>query len=218
MQVQNIYSLVAKSEKLISNINTLIESLNNFKVVLDTEDDVKIKEFVDSNKFVSNSLNFMRRDALKLQPIVLDLGYYIVSVNKAYKPGWKEVFKWNTKKKKKLKEQVPILFISPEAAEYKMLVIRALGKAITPEMKIKLRQIKRYDIEYEFVLKKSFWSRDVSNLIKLTEDAIFEYLGSDKDDSKVIWFSAGKGSNNGAKKEYLILNIYPSQYDIYKYT
>lgn len=67
-----------------------------------------------------------------------------------------------------------------------------------------------YSIEYNFVIKSEFWKRDLDNMIKLSQDAVFECLRVN--DSHVLDIKGSKSLRSG-EFEYLILKIRHSEHD-----
>lgn len=67
-----------------------------------------------------------------------------------------------------------------------------------------------------FVYRDNFWQRDVTNLIKLTEDAVKDTIGID--DSVTIGFSTDKVYNDLDDFEYvvLVLEIQPKDVELVK--
>lgn len=60
-------------------------------------------------------------------------------------------------------------------------------------------------MDYDFILKKSFYRRDVSNMIKMVEDTITRYIGID--DSQVISVGARKSFIPKNNLEYVAVTI-----------
>lgn len=64
-----------------------------------------------------------------------------------------------------------------------------------------------YATDYKFVLRNSFNSRDTTNMIKATEDAIHSALGTN--DNRVIPTKSQKYHNPEMVRELIIFTIYP---------
>lgn len=67
-----------------------------------------------------------------------------------------------------------------------------------------------YSVEYNFVLKSEFWKRDIDNMIKVVQDAVFECLHVN--DSHIIEVRSRKMLRAG-DNEYLILRVGESNFD-----
>lgn len=68
-----------------------------------------------------------------------------------------------------------------------------------------------YRVDFSFILKHHFWSRDIDNLVKVTQDAIFECL--DVNDSRIVEHHNYKNLRENSEFEYLIARISISGYD-----
>lgn len=68
-----------------------------------------------------------------------------------------------------------------------------------------------YCVEFSFIIKKNFWTRDIDNMIKVVQDAIFECL--DVNDSRIIEHHNYKNIRNNSEFEYLIVRLSISNYD-----
>lgn len=68
-----------------------------------------------------------------------------------------------------------------------------------------------YRIDFSFILKKNFWIRDIDNMIKVVQDAIFECL--DVNDSRIIEHHNYKNIRDNSEYEYLIVRLSISDYD-----
>lgn len=138
--------------------------------------------------------------------VKLPLGAHATSVNDLYKPGLHKKKRWSVSKKKYIMELVPIILKSKEARDYSNLIQSNLKKYTSPEVRTQINKIKRFEIDYCFLLNSGIKRRDVSNLIKVTEDAIFSWLGK-SDDSQVFKFSATKVLKRNISQEYLLLEV-----------
>lgn len=70
-----------------------------------------------------------------------------------------------------------------------------------------------FKTKYNFILRYSFDSRDLSNMLKLVEDAIHRKLGID--DSKVVELVCAKSVlNNMSHAEFIVFEISPSNFDM----
>lgn len=71
---------------------------------------------------------------------------------------------------------------------------------------------KWFETRYQFVVRYGLETRDVSNMLKLVEDAIHRKLGID--DHSVIKLSCAKSLlNNTSRAEFIIFEIAPSEFD-----
>lgn len=68
-----------------------------------------------------------------------------------------------------------------------------------------LNQSSRVHISYDFILKKSLWRRDVSNMIKCAQDTITRYIGID--DSQVLSIFARKSLSKTNGIEWIACTI-----------
>lgn len=68
-----------------------------------------------------------------------------------------------------------------------------------------LNQQSLVHISYDFILRKSLWRRDLSNMIKCTQDTITRYIGID--DSQVLSIYARKSINKSNNIEYVVCTI-----------
>lgn len=103
------------------------------------------------------------------------LGVYIPSTNYLYKPGIR-------------KKRFPYLYKHESVVEFQERVI-ALARETDLSL---LRDVSfsQFDLSLVFLIRDRFWRRDVSNMIKATEDALVEIIGVD--DSRVISITARK--------------------------
>lgn len=69
-----------------------------------------------------------------------------------------------------------------------------------------------YKTTYQFVVRYGLETRDLSNMLKLVEDAIHRKLGID--DHSVIELNCVKSlMNNNSRSEFIIFEIMPSEFD-----
>lgn len=61
------------------------------------------------------------------------------------------------------------------------------------------------EMSYDFILRKGIGRRDVSNMLKMTEDTICRYVGVD--DSQVVILNCRKSENRQNIKEYVVVTI-----------
>lgn len=69
-----------------------------------------------------------------------------------------------------------------------------------------------FKTSYQFLVRYGFETRDLSNMLKLVEDAIHRKIGID--DHSVIELSCVKSLfNNNSRAEFIIFEIRPSEFD-----
>lgn len=68
-----------------------------------------------------------------------------------------------------------------------------------------LNDMSRVHISYDFILKRSLWRRDLSNLIKCSQDVITRYIGID--DSQVLSIYARKSLRTNTDVEWVACTI-----------
>lgn len=68
-----------------------------------------------------------------------------------------------------------------------------------------LNESSRVHISYDFILKRSLWRRDLSNLLKCTQDTVTRYIGID--DSQVLSIYARKSLRHNADIEWVACTI-----------
>lgn len=83
---------------------------------------------------------------------------------------------------------------------------------ITDFMQTFIKGRKWFKTSYQFVVRYGLETRDLSNMLKLVEDAIHRKLGID--DHSVIELSCVKSlMNNNSRSEFIIFTIEPSEFD-----
>ena len=102
-------------------------------------------------------------------------GIYIPSTNYLYKPGIRG-------------RKFPYLYKEESVAKYQKLLIY-LGET-TPLSRIQETVYFSLNLSLTFFIRDRFWLRDVSNMVKATEDAIVDIIGID--DSRVLQLTAQK--------------------------
>lgn len=68
-----------------------------------------------------------------------------------------------------------------------------------------LNSMSRVHIDYDFILKRSLWRRDTSNMLKCVQDTITRYIGID--DSQVLSIYARKSLNKNNDVEWVVCRI-----------
>ena len=106
------------------------------------------------------------------------------------------------------------LVYSNEARAFKM-TIKILMMQIFRDKSI-IKEIPfPHRLELEFILKKSYSIRDCDNMIKLTQDSIYQFF--DVDDNKINNLEVSKYDRPGGKKEFIRFIITESEKKHNKY-
>jgi Holliday junction resolvase RusA-like endonuclease len=91
------------------------------------------------------------------------------SVNNTYKPGIRQ-------------GKYPYLYKHPSVAKYQKEFIELAEK--TDLIKIRPLHVHALEVIFKFYFRTRFWNRDLTNLVKATEDALKEVV--EVDDSRTI--------------------------------
>lgn len=138
--------------------------------------------------------------------IVLKFPDKIPSVNDYLLPGLIRKKVYNKKTKKYEIKHVPTLRKSSKAKEYQSYALSQLRKIVKSEEKNEMRSWKWFKIKIEVVFKSSFLARDADNIIKLTNDVVFnQFLKID--DKYVNSVTSEKYDGQGHTNEFMILTI-----------
>lgn len=111
-------------------------------------------------------------------------------------------------------KSIPYLYSKPETKEYKLKIINYLSESY----QIQIDPHKYYSTEFFFCIKTNYNKRDLSNMKKITEDALIEWMNCKKvvkdakiDDSQFVSSSDYKVLlGDKAETEMIIFNLYSS--------
>lgn len=106
-----------------------------------------------------------------------------------------------------------VLYRSPLATKiYQEIQSQITLSGICDFMPIFTKDRKWYKTTYQFVVRYGLDTRDLSNMLKLVEDAIHRKLGID--DHSVIELNCVKSlMTNNSRAEFIIFEIMPSEFD-----
>lgn len=105
--------------------------------------------------------------------LVLKFPGKIPSVNEHLQPGIVKKKSWDAKAKKMVIHHVPVMFKSEVAKNYQSYILKELRKITTADERNVIRKWKWYKIKIEVVMNHNFEKRDADNIIKLTNDVVF---------------------------------------------
>ena len=104
--------------------------------------------------------------------------------------------------------------MAPAAKSFKERIINQLNMqddSIIEEMK----KIPLYHLHIEYVLKQGSGRRDLDNMNKLVQDALFQYLGVN--DARVVSLNIEKYAREGGRMEFILIKLSETEIDINKY-
>lgn len=105
-------------------------------------------------------------------------------------------------------------YMAPAAKDFKDRIITQLNsqdESIIEEMK----KIPLYHLHIEYVLKQGSGRRDLDNMNKLVQDALFQYLGVN--DARVVSLNIEKYAREGGNMEFILIKLTETKIDINKY-
>ena len=105
--------------------------------------------------------------------------------------------------------------MAPAAKDFKDRILAQLNsqdESIIEEMK----KIPLYHLHIEYVLKQGSGRRDLDNMNKLVQDALFQYLGVN--DARVVSLNIEKYAREGGSMEFILIKLTETKIDINKYT
>lgn len=105
--------------------------------------------------------------------LVLKFPGKIPSVNEHLQPGIVKKKAWDAKQKKVITKNIPVMFKSDVAKNYQSYILKELRKITTSDERNVIRSWKWYRIKIEVIMNHNYEKRDVDNIIKLTNDVIF---------------------------------------------
>lgn len=100
----------------------------------------------------------------------------------------------------------PIMIKSDEARNYQDYILKELRKMPIFDDKMMLRKWSWFKIKIEVVFNHEYLRRDADNIIKLTNDVIFNQFLK-VDDSRVNSVTSEKYDGKGYKNEFLVITI-----------
>lgn len=144
---------------------------------------------------------------LPVQKIASVNDYLIPVVRKVRKKGKDGKYK---------DHHVAFMTKSPDAKSYQSWMLKKLATSISLQDRALLKSWSMYQVEVNAVFNKSYQSRDVDNILKLTIDALFgQFLKIN--DNRIKRVISEKFMNPENKQEYLIIKITPKSDDRYKF-
>lgn len=107
-------------------------------------------------------------------------------------------------------------YLAPEARLFKDTVKSQLARLVNKDEYDFIKDPNAtFSLSLEFIIKGGFTRRDSSNMIKATEDSVFEYL--EMNDSRVVQSEQTKYNRQGGNKEFILIILKPSSIDVNKY-
>jgi len=102
-------------------------------------------------------------------------------------------------------------FLLPHVRDYKASLREQIAMADPlKHCKDWLHDNNVFHLQLQFIIKQSFFKRDLDNFNKATQDAIFEALNIN--DARIIELSIKKSYKEGTD-EYIIINLSQSEFD-----
>lgn len=130
----------------------------------------------------------------------------IPSVNRHLVPGIIKKKRWSRSKQKFVMDYKPIMIKSDEARNYQDYILKELRRMPIFDDKMMLRKWSWFKIKIEVVFNHEYLRRDADNIIKLTNDVIFNQFLK-VDDSRVNSVTSEKYDGKGYKNEFLVITI-----------
>jgi len=92
------------------------------------------------------------------------------------------------------------------------------GRYMAPQDESIIEEMKKiplYHLHIEYVLKQGSGRRDLDNMNKLVQDALFQYLGVN--DARVVSLNIEKYAREGGSMEFILIKLTETEIDINKY-
>lgn len=138
--------------------------------------------------------------------MVLEFPGKIPSVNEYLTPGLCKKKRWSKSQKKMVEKVIPIVFKSEAARNYQSYILKELRRITSHEDRSIMRSWKWYRIKIEAIFNHGYNSRDADNIIKLTNDTIFNQFLK-VDDRFCNSVTSEKYEDMRNRKEYLVITL-----------
>jgi Holliday junction resolvase RusA-like endonuclease len=131
----------------------------------------------------------------------------IPSVNKHLVPIVIKKKYWSRSEQKFKYKYTPNMMKSPEASSYQQYILKELRRMEILDDKITMRKWKWFKVRVEVIFNHSYEQRDTDNIIKLTQDVIFnQFLKID--DSRINSVTSEKYEDKSNANEFLVISFY----------
>ena len=107
------------------------------------------------------------------------------------------------------------VILTDSARKFKSLMTDRLTSALKDVDLSNISKYNHFRLEFEFVLRQGFNSRDYDNMIKLIQDELCKFIKIN--DNRIVEGEQTKYNRNNGSKEFIIIRLKESNINVDKY-